>query len=282
MIPAVPAGALQTEGPVGLRYEDIAQDGRLNLSALPQGLGQIVWPKLMSQPRAPQLREEGVVPILSRLLLQSVSGPLSALRALRGVGHIHHGSVLDAQGQPERLLALMWLELHGLEGWTHDSGAPGAPLIAGRVYAEHVYTRLFAPAQERRVRSLPGLSADPWPWPSFEATGADIQGWTWNQNIAFGLAHTDANAHVNSLVYPRLLEELTLQALASRGLISASFHADCGEFFWRKPFFAGEIATFQLQIQGEGGPGTRVAASVVDATGQIRSRMWIGSLNPSV
>src|SRR5436853_197925 len=46
--PALPSSH-RAEGSAALRYEDVAQDGRILLDALPTGLGVTVWEKLLSK-----------------------------------------------------------------------------------------------------------------------------------------------------------------------------------------------------------------------------------------
>ena len=53
-----------------LRYEDIAQDGRLKLLALAHTLGPGVWQKLGDQPIVREAGRGGVIPVLTRLLLE--------------------------------------------------------------------------------------------------------------------------------------------------------------------------------------------------------------------
>ena len=60
--------------------------------------------------------------------------------------------------------------------------------------------------------------------------------------LPLGLAHTDANQHVNSLVYPRLFEEAVLRRLATLGKPTALLTRRA-EVAFRKPAFAGEVLT---------------------------------------
>ena len=62
----------------------------------------------------------------------------------------------------------------------------------------------------------------------------------------FGLAHTDSNQHVNSIVYPRWFEDAAVRRLAQHG-VRGSVLGRGSEVLFRKPFFAGQEARFSLQ-----------------------------------
>jgi acyl-CoA thioesterase FadM len=65
--------------------------------------------------------------------------------------------------------------------------------------------------------------------------------------IAFGLAHTDSNQHVNSLVYPRLFEDAALRRFAALGKGKPAVLSRHVEAAFRKPCFAGETYAVALQ-----------------------------------
>ena len=53
-----------------LRYEDVAQDGRMTAIAFPPALGWTMWAKLLAgHPSERALQAQGIVPILSRLTI---------------------------------------------------------------------------------------------------------------------------------------------------------------------------------------------------------------------
>jgi hypothetical protein len=64
--------------------------------------------------------------------------------------------------------------------------------------------------------------------------------------VAFGLAHTDSNQHVNSLVYPRLFQEAALRRFAARGRSTRVLPRRI-EIAYRKPCFAGDRARITLR-----------------------------------
>ena len=69
-----------------LRWEDVAQDGRLRADALPAALGPL-WRAMPTPPQVSEAFErDGVLPILTRLTSQAFDGPfaVSAPLAVEG------------------------------------------------------------------------------------------------------------------------------------------------------------------------------------------------------
>ena len=131
---------------------------------------------------------------------------------------------------------------------------------AGTIKAEHVFTKPFAPREDRKVLSLDvdGESFVPdatrvWrsPASTLEIT-SDARAIEADFSIdptplAMGIAHTDSNQHVNSLVYPRLFEEAVLRKLAAvgrpRDVLARSF-----DVAFRRPSFAGDVLRARLRL----------------------------------
>ena len=65
--------------------------------------------------------------------------------------------------------------------------------------------------------------------------------------LAMGLAHTDSNQHVNSLVYARLFEEAVLRRLATMGR-SRDTLARAFDIAYRRPSFAGDVLHVRLRL----------------------------------
>src|SRR5207302_4862207 len=139
---------------------------------------------------------------------------------------------VDANGDVNRLLFNMWCTAWGPRGRTFGPPPPGAgePVAVGRVFAEHVLTRLFAPPAERKVLQLAGsVPSARWQWRDHGEVLRLPEGAAWLDEefspdpaeVVFGLTHTDSNQHVNSLVYPRLFQEAALRRLAHKGLSAA-------------------------------------------------------------
>jgi len=266
-------------GTVPLRYEDVTQDGRVALAALPQALGRVVWRELLrSDPVLSAVRQAGIVPILSRLAIAGGGGPVAVGNRLDATGGYELGHSLDTSGAATRLHLNMRAELVGVIARTH--GPPpadaGARVEVGQVFAEHVFTRPFAPPGQRSVQRLevPGCPDVPERRFEFSPPAALLSlppGAEWLEGsmrldpmtVCFGLMHTDSNQHVNSLVYPRLFEEAALRRFDELGLPSRVLlrFVDIG---YRKPQFAGDRARIALRAYRAGGRHA-VAACLVSA-----------------
>jgi len=252
--PPWPEGVERARRPIPLRYEDISQDGRLLLEAAPQALGEAIWrAQLQGSPMARALRKAGIVPVLSRLVIEGTEGPFSVVAELEAEGSWQLAATIGDDGAIERLYVLMWADVDGRIGRTYGPPPPGAGerRVAARVFAEHVLTRLFAPPAERRVTSLAGLGPDvpaaPYRSPRAESLLEPPPGAIALDDglvldpvpFAVGVVHTDSNQHVNSLVYPRLFEEAALRRLAAHGR-STALLGRALDIQYRKPFFAGQ------------------------------------------
>jgi hypothetical protein len=265
----VPAEALRGTADVCLRFEDVTQDGRLALEAIPNALGAAVWRTILGpDPAMRDLFARGIVPVLSRFVLEGKPGPLSANTAAHA-----EGACCLARSTDGRIVLDMWAELHALPGRTYDAALlRGDPrreaeekILVGRVYGEHVLTRPFEPPAERRVRDLdfPGAPvleqsrpalppADeiarlpPGATPLEPAMSVD------SQPTAFGIVHTDSNMHVNSLVYLRLFEEAALRRFLALGR-RANVLGRTMEIVYRKPCFAGQtMRVVQRAFEADG------------------------------
>jgi hypothetical protein len=236
-----------------LRFEDVAQDGRLVLEALPPALTTTVWRGLLpGSDVARAFGAQGIVPILARLRMEGTAGPFSASAIVEAEGTFRLAPADDG-----RFMLDMWADLYAPIGKTY--GFPdraGERALAGRVLAEHVLTRPFAEAGERRVTSLhfSGASGTPGSMetlpalPRFETIATLPEGATPLEPtirldpvpLAFGVVHTDSNGHVNSLVYLRLFEEAALRRFVAVGR-RADVLARTVDIGYRKPCFAGQV-----------------------------------------
>lgn len=236
-------------GSMRLRYEDVAQDGRVKLEMIPASLGAVLWRGRLARSEAmAALRREEIVPVLRRFVIVGTDALLSVHRPVEAEGRWEPA---HARGERTRFLWNMRVDLHAPRDTTY--GAPpdraGALERIGGVYAEHVLTRPFAPKGQRRVEQLPeGLEAGrARPWVPDEAlleTDAervDPEPAPAGE-IRFALAHTDSNRHVNSLVYPRLFEERAIDAWGDGGQLMRAI-----DIAWRKPCFADEVAAVHVQ-----------------------------------
>lgn len=297
MFPTVPdvppEQQIVTTGP--LRYEDVAQDGRLILTALPNFMGLAVFQGLIVRSEAPRANAHaGIIPILTRLTIEGGGGPVSVRRPVTIAGAFQLAHTVDERGEVERLIMNAYATLTAPIGRTNPPAPPnaGAPIAVGRVLGQHVFTRLFAPREQRKVtRFAPG----PWPavpearvaWEPPEsllelppgATPLDDALLPDEVATVFGLAHSDSNQHVNSLVYPRLFEDATLRRLAARGRDLAVL-ARFADVAYRKPCFAGQRMRILLRLYERDGQcgavGTFVADDDRGARPHVVVRMELG------
>ena len=275
MIPPLPParGPDQDGGTAEImpRYEDIMQDGRMQLTALMPGLGAALWKGLLSKFTALEtFRSQGILPILRRLVVVGEDRPVSVHIPLRYEGSFR----LAREKDGDRLFANMWLEARAPIATTLGPTPPAdAPYErVGRVFAEHVITRPFAPPAERKVTRLdaPGIPPIPEDEHPFETAEALVEGASGALEdageVVFGMMHTDSNQHVNSLVYPRLFEELAVRRLVQDARIPAAHEllARALELRWRRPFFAGDRARVGLRVV-DAAPGSAWKVSVVGA-----------------
>jgi len=252
---AVPALQRAT-GFVGMRYEDIAQDGALKVLGMPHAIGMICFRDLWHDTEINQhTRPYGVLSILSRLIMESTGGPLSVRNAVEVEGQYALAHTRDPQGVVDRILLNMHADLFGPVATTHDPQPKneGERAHVGRVFAEHVFTRPWGPPDRRKVRVL-DLPAGPYvPEDAYQFRGAlstlDLPtGARWIEPeltldaapLVFGLTHTDSNQHVNSLVYPQLFEDAALRRLFDLGRSTSRLLVDHIDIAFRKPCFAGE------------------------------------------
>jgi hypothetical protein len=266
------------EGELTLRYEDIAQDGRVHLTTLPQTFSTLIWSRLLSgHPITKLARAEGVLPILTKLVITGTddSIPVSKPLCARGAFELAHAG----EGEDRRLLLHIWVDLQGERGLTYGPPPPRAGEIVpiGSVYGEHVFTRPFAPRDQRRVTrfDFPGLPEVP-PRASAYLAPATLlelpEGATPLEDalipdaapIVLGLAHTDSNQHVNSLVYPRLFEEAMLRRVAELGRDVKGLLMRRAELAYRRPCFAGERLRMRLRVYERAGAIGAICAAQVE------------------
>jgi hypothetical protein len=299
MLPAAPQvpDTQRGSGSFMLRYEDIAQDGRLRIEASATGLDVAVWHHLLKEHAlARAAMRQGVVPILTRLVVEATPGPFSIEATMQAEGcyALAHGR--DASGAVNRLYLNMWTELRAPRGSTYGPEPPraGEVILAARLFGEHVFTRPFAPPDQRRVLRLdvPGeppvpealheppphaalLELPPGATPIDDALAPDAVA------LPFGLCHTDSNQHVNSLVYPHLFEEAALRRFAARGLSTAVL-ARSLEIGFRRPAFAGDVLRIALRAfrVGDrlGACGVFVPEAEAHDLGAARPHAWVRML----
>jgi hypothetical protein len=223
---------------------------------MPVALGPSIWRTYAAHPLAVAMMADGVLPILSRLVLVAGDGPIAVLSPIEAEGSMQLAHTAGEGGDVERIVLNMWCRLYGEAGRTHMPTPPnaGERLLVGRVFAEHVMTRPFAKDRDARkvlrlpeVEGVPVVPPDRYEWRAAEELLDLPEGAAWLDDsfavdpatVVFGLDHTDSNQHVNSLVYPRIFLEAALRRLWERGRQGA-LAGRCAELAYRKPCFAGE------------------------------------------
>jgi hypothetical protein len=256
------------------RYEDCTQDGRLIPIAVPPSMAALWQTTMTRHTGARNATAIGVRSLLTRLTVTSLDQPIRVHRPFEVTVGFELAHDRDASGEVARLFFNTWTEVRGLPGRTggpRGAARPGSDLVvAGRAFAEHTFTRPFAPAGQRRVTSLAGIAGYPevpdarYPAPS-PASAADApDGATWLDELTpdavdtlFVLDHTDANQHVNSQVYVRLFLDALQRRLA--GSHPAQLRSKAFDIAYRKPCFLGERVRVHLRLfalgDGVGGAG---------------------------
>ncbi len=271
-------------GDLALRYEDVSQDGRLGCRAMTHGIGPALFRDVIrTHAAAPLFAKEGIVPILSRVTVESHGGPIGVQLPVACDGAFSFVKTTDARSKV-RFRADMWVFVQGRRGRTHGPTPTEAdPMLAlGTVLAEHVLTRPFGAPERRHVDALPDtlVPGEERAWSPPEALLELPEGARWlepasspDPNVTlFGLGHTDSNQHVNSLVYPLLLEEAALRRAAALGDTKKGF---CRWFdiAFRKPYFAGDAARVSLRAYRRG-DAFGIVGTVVDANDESVARTF--------
>jgi hypothetical protein len=263
--PAAPAFAPDHAAttPRQSRYEDCTQDGRLNPIAIPPALATLWQTAIARNPGARNARASGVISLLTRLTVSSLDQPIQVQTPVEATVGFELAHDRDAAGQVARLYMNVWADVRGIPGRGGPGGARPAsrdPVLAGQAFAEHTFTRPFAPPDQRRVTSFAGIEGYPEvpaarhaplaPSSAAEApTGA-----TWQDELApdtvetmFTLDQTDANQHVNSAVYVRCFLDAVQRRLAA-GPYPAKLRSKAFDIAYRKPCFVGDRVRAHIRM----------------------------------
>jgi hypothetical protein len=263
-IPAFPPEQAHT-GSVLLRYEDVAQDGRLIPVALPPAMTGLWHHVVRRHPAQRGSVAKGIIPILTRLTLTALDAPIRVDQPVETRAGFLLAHDRDAAGET-RVFFNAWAEIHGAAGriGALPAGPPGPLVLAGHMFAEHTFTRPFAPPGQRRVSRLeiegyPELPEPRYAAPPPASAGEAPDGARWLGELLpdpceapFTLDQTDGNQHVNSLVYIRVFLDAVQRRLAAEGrpLTVLSRAVDIA---YRKPCFAGERVRAHLRLFELGG-----------------------------
>jgi hypothetical protein len=273
------------------RYEDCTQDGRLTALAIPPALATLWQTTMAHHQGARNAVAAGVVSLLTRLTVTSFDQPIRVQRPVASTVGFELAHDRDAAGAVSRLFMNVWADVRGIPG--RGAPAPGArdPVLAGQAFAEHTFTRPFAPPDQRRVTSLGGITGYPElpaaryaaPAPSSAAEAPD--GATWLDELAadpvevrFTLDQTDANQHVNSLVYVRYFLDAFQRRLAA-GSHPDRVRSKAFDIAYRKPSFVGDRVRAQLRMFAHGdrlGGAGFIAAAGEEARPRCYVRVLFG------
>jgi hypothetical protein len=284
MFPAPPmpdfAAGQFVEAAIPLRYEDLTQEGKLMPIALPSTMSPLWRDRLTDHPGARNALKMGVIPILTRMVLVSVDQPIHVNRAIGVRAGFELAHDRDAAGDVTRLFMNVWTAVHGAAGRISPNSKPGGPALAGQLFAEHTFTRLLAPPDQRKVTRLEveGYPSVPTALhhPPAPATAQEPpDGARWIDELApdvttynFTLDQTDSNQHVNSLVYIRLFLDAANRRLASAGH-RGKLRSRAVDIAYRKPSFAGDAVRAQLRLY-EGPDGLGAAGFIAGDDGKPR------------
>ena len=286
-LPTFPAGQ-STTAPLPLRFEDVTQDGRLIPLALPPLLGPLWRDVVVPHPGVRASLAAGIIPILTRLTLSSRDQQVRADRA----AEVFAGFQLAHDGDSDadrRLYFNAWGELRAPAGKLSRFGEAGELALAGTLFAEHTYTRLMAPPDQRKVTRLDGIPgvapvpetryAAPAPRTAQEAP----DGARWldehapdSAEYCFTLDQTDSNQHVNSLVYIRVFLDAVNRRLATAGK-PLRLRSRAVDIAYRKPCVAGDRVRAELRLfEHEGGLGAAGLIAGSDGKPRCYVRALVG------
>ncbi len=267
-----------------LRYEDVAQDGRLMPIALPPAMSGLWQTVLIKHAGARNAIAHGVIPILTRLTLATLDQPIRIDRPIE----VRTGFELAHQrtgDEVTRLFMNIWCDVSGVAGRIGPRQAEGALARAGQLFAEHTFTRPLAPPERRRVTRFETAGYPAVPEARYDAPAASTAGEVpasgrWLDElvedptpIAFTLDQTDSNQHVNSLVYIRVFLDAVQRRLAAtaRPLAIRSRAVDIG---YRKPCFAGDQVRAAVRLF-ETAAGTLGAAGLIAGVPDAKPRCYV-------
>ena len=279
--PPVPAFAdgFATTFDAYLRYEDVAQDGRMMPIALPPAMSGLWQAAIVNTPGSRSSIAKGVIPILTRLTLESREQPIRVDRPVQcraGFELAHARSGDDVT----RLFMNVWAEVTGVAGRIGPRPPSGELAMAGTVFAEHTFTRPLAPPDQRRVTRLdaegwPAIPSARYDAPAPETAQEPPAGARWTSDVAtdpaevvFTLDQTDSNQHVNSLVYIRIFLDAAQRQIAHAGH-ALKIRSRAVDIAYRKPCFAGDRVRAQVRLFELAG-ALGAAGSIVGADGKPR------------
>jgi hypothetical protein len=284
MFPAPPmpdfAPGQFVEAAIPLRYEDLTQTGMMMPIALMSTMSPLWRDVLTDHAGARNALKQGVIPILTRLVLTSVEQPIHVNRPVDVRAGFELAHDRDGEGNVSRLFMNVWTAVRGAAGRISPNSKPGAPALAGTLFAEHTFTRLLAPPDQRKVVRLdvegyPNVPTALHHPPAPATAQEPPEGARWIDELAadtapydFTLDQTDSNQHVNSLVYIRLFLDAVNRRLALAGH-RGKLRSRAVDIAYRKPSFAGDQVRAQVRLF-EGPDGLGAAGFIAGDDGKLR------------
>jgi len=236
-------------------------DGRLIPLAMPPAMSGLWREVLVHHPGASNALRQGILPILTRLVMTSSDTPIRLDREVATLA----GFELAHDPDAGKVFMLVWAELRGAAGkLSRTSGDAGELVVAGTLFAEHTFTRITAPPGQRAVTSLDVDGYPRIPEARYVAQpAADSEalppGARWldepapdDADYVFTLDQSDSNQHVNSLAYVRVFMSAVNRRLAAHGHVG-KLRSTAIDIAYRKPCFPGDRvrAVLRLYEQGE-------------------------------
>ncbi len=262
-----------------LRYEDVAQDGRLMPLGLPQALAGLWREVLVDHQGARNALKGGVIPILTRMTLITTGDPIRVDREVEASSGFELAHDRDGD-QVTRLFMNVWSEVRGTGGKLGRHDKAGDRTLAGTVFAEHTFTRPMAPPDQRRVTRLevdgyPAIPDARYAAPAPNTAQDAPAGARWLDELApdttdycLTLDQTDSNQHVNSLVYIRIFLDAINRRVGAAGQ-PLRVRSRAVDIAYRKPSFAGDRVRAQLRLFDHAGT-IGAAGSVTGEDGKPR------------
>ncbi|MGE0545757.1 MAG: hypothetical protein AB7R00_01780 [Kofleriaceae bacterium] len=256
-MPTFPEGQAATTTR-NLRYEDLTQDGRIVPSSLQASLPELWTAVLVRHPGQRAAVAAGIVPVLTRMTLCSFDQPIRIDRPLESSSGFQLCHERE-HGEVSRLFLNVWCEVRGTAGRIGPRQTDRDAVTAGSMFAEHTFTKLFAPPDQRRVTRLGFEGYPEVPEAQYAAPPATSpqelpDGARWLDELAadpvdmwFTLDQTDSNQHVNSLVYVRMFGDAVQRRLAA-GKQPLKIRTKAVEITYRKPSFVGECARAHVRL----------------------------------
>ena len=244
-----------------IRYDDVTQHGHIKQVTLPMVLAKVCFETLWTRHPLFVTRKQGIVPILSRLVLESEPIAVSFGTPLEGRGEIQLAQERSHEGAVSALFMNTFADIWAIPSRRNQGvdASTRQPIRIGRAFGEHVLTKPFGAPEDRKVlrfdvEGQPALPTAAHTRVRVDSNvelppGAIALDATFTPDAAawsFGLIHTDLNQHVNSLVYARMFEEAAVRRAAEHGHNRALFARKLS-LCYRKPCFAGETMHCMLR-----------------------------------